>query len=111
MGFDLPDRFLMRQRSSSSYVIIQNEKLSLVEHFLAAGFQIDGKAMNHLLKMEKRSAAVSHAGIPHARKSSLFRCGIGACAIALLTKLSIGISNATSRTGPVILQNDCASSG
>ena len=48
----------MRQRSSSSYVIIQNEKLSLVEHFLAAGFQIDGKAMNHLLKMEKRSAAV-----------------------------------------------------
>jgi len=34
-----------------------NEKLSLVEHFLAAGFQIDGKAMNHLLKMEKRSAA------------------------------------------------------
>jgi len=53
MGFDLPDRFLMRQRSSSSYVIIQNEKLSLVEHFLAAGFQIDGKAMNHLLQNGK----------------------------------------------------------
>src|SRR5258708_21268468 len=99
MGFDLPDRFLMRQRSSSSYVIIQIEKLSLVEHFLAAGFQIDGKAMTHLLKMEKRSAAVSHIGIPHTRKSSLFRCGIGTCAIELLTKPSIGIPNTTAPSG------------
>jgi hypothetical protein len=104
MGFDLPDRFLMRQRSSSSYVIIQNEKLSLVEHFLAAGFQIDGKAMNHLLKMEKRSAAVSHGGIPHARKSSLFRCGIGACVIEPLTKLSLAYQMPQHGPDPSALQ-------
>src|SRR3984893_13099129 len=100
MGSDLPDRFLMRQRASSSYVIIQNERLSLVEHFLGAGCQMDGKVMNHLLKMEKQSAAVSHSGIPHARESSLFCCCIGECAMELLKKLSFGIPNATKPSGP-----------
>jgi hypothetical protein len=67
-------------------VIIQKEKLSLIETLLDAGLQIDGKVMNHLLKMQKRSAAVLHCGIPHARKSSMFCCGIGECAIDVLTK-------------------------
>jgi hypothetical protein len=56
--------------------------------------------MNHLLKMEKQSVAVPQAGIPHAKESSLFCCGIGECAMELLKKLSLGIPNATKLSGP-----------